>query len=52
LVRTDSAGRFRLSGLLPGTKYVIQTNGSAVVGWYRLRSGETKDLGAVKLRQP
>jgi hypothetical protein len=51
--RTDSRGQFRLSGLLPGTTYVIQTNdGQAVVGWYRLRPGETKDLGAVKLREP
>jgi RNA polymerase sigma factor (sigma-70 family) len=52
-VKTDADGRVRLPGLIPGMKYVIQRlNAEEVLGWYTLGVGQTKDLGAVKLRRP
>jgi RNA polymerase sigma factor (sigma-70 family) len=52
-IRTDANGRLRLTGLIPGMKYVIQRfNAKEVLGWYTLGAGQTKDLGAVKLRSP
>ncbi len=56
-VRTDEEGRFRLDGLLPGTKYQagVRTVGrrysASVFADLVLKSGEVKDLGDVKPRR-
>jgi hypothetical protein len=48
--RTDGAGRFQLSGFLPGMTYWIGTGRGESLRNQRLRAGEIKDLGAVQLR--
>jgi protocatechuate 3,4-dioxygenase beta subunit len=49
-VRTDAAGRFTLGTLLPGYRYELtDRKGSNIISG-GLRTGETKDLGDVRLK--
>ena len=48
-VRTDSDGRFRITGLLAGISYAIymEDAASSITG-LAVRSGETRDLGDLR----
>lgn len=51
--RTDAAGKFRLVGIVPGNNYVAATHPerlAEVKPTVKFEPGETKDLGALRLR--
>jgi RNA polymerase sigma factor (sigma-70 family) len=47
-VRTGDRGEFRVTGLLPGVDYLIGPIDGASISSFRVKEGETKDLGKVK----
>ncbi|MBI1913303.1 MAG: sigma-70 family RNA polymerase sigma factor, partial [Planctomycetes bacterium] len=49
-IQTDKDGRFRIEALLPGYEYTLRDNQGYVPFGAGLRSGETKDLGDVRLK--
>jgi RNA polymerase sigma factor (sigma-70 family) len=50
-IRTDAAGRFRVTGLLPRMAYSLySSDGRSHLGPYRLQAGEAKDIGKVMLK--
>lgn len=51
-VRTDADGRFRVPALLPGRQYRLSDRAGYQAFGDGLRSGETKDLGDVRMKQP
>jgi hypothetical protein len=48
-IKTDGEGRFRIDGLQPGYDFRLKDGKGEVVFGDGLRSGETKDLGDVKV---
>jgi RNA polymerase sigma factor (sigma-70 family) len=51
-IKTDREGRFRIGGLLPGCEYRLADNKGELDLGGELRSGQTKDLGDVQMKQP
>ena len=53
--KTDKEGRFKIDGLVPGMNYnVVSVSASEIRGYVvrlvSVKSGETKDLGDVRLK--
>jgi hypothetical protein len=49
-IQTDKDGRFRIEALLPGYRYTLRDDQGRVHFGDGLRSGDTTDLGDVKLK--
>jgi hypothetical protein len=48
-IKTDRDGRFRIDALLPGYEFILEDSKGELPLGDGLRSGQTKDLGDVKL---
>jgi hypothetical protein len=51
-VKTDRDGRFRIGALIPGFRYQLSDQQGELVMGQSLRSGQTKNLGDVRLEMP